>query len=364
MLSNTKMKIGASKGFSIVELMVAILIGLIILAGVIQVVITSKSAFLSQEDMSYIQENARYAVRTIALDIQNSGYWGCAGANPKTAMVAVTNADDADAALVANSVTPIESFLPANFLAGEELWQPVGADAGTYQDNFFVVRRSGGPLYSVNSDSGTAITLGSAPQIEAGDYLAVVAADCQRMGIFQAANVNGNVVGYQGGVCNNLSIKPTVLGTGYSCSDSANAPASAESYLPGATVMEYMAHAYFIQESGVLDDQPALKRKVLKSGALDTEEIALGVEDMQVLYGVVDNAAGTIRFYSQQEMTNPALNLDWSQVALARVSLVFRSQTETQGTATDEARTHLGVTYDDNYIRKTVTTTVQLRNRT
>ena len=46
-------------GFSLVELMVAILIGLIILAGVIQVVTTSKSTFFGQEEMSFIQENAR-----------------------------------------------------------------------------------------------------------------------------------------------------------------------------------------------------------------------------------------------------------------------------------------------------------------
>ena len=45
-------------GFSLIELMVAILISSIILAGVVQVVLSSKTTFINQEEMSFIQENA------------------------------------------------------------------------------------------------------------------------------------------------------------------------------------------------------------------------------------------------------------------------------------------------------------------
>ena len=94
------------RGTTIVELMMAILISLFIMAGVIQVFFNSKTTFLTQEDMSYIQHNSRYAMYMLIKDIQNAGYWGCAGKTTAVASVAKTeNSSDINNLLGLNPKT-------------------------------------------------------------------------------------------------------------------------------------------------------------------------------------------------------------------------------------------------------------------
>lgn len=66
-------------GFSLVELMVAITISLLLLAGVIQIYLASRQTYTLQDGMARLQENARYALNRISQDIARTGYLGCAG---------------------------------------------------------------------------------------------------------------------------------------------------------------------------------------------------------------------------------------------------------------------------------------------
>ena len=63
-------------GFSLVELMVALVITLILLAGIGQIYLSSKKSFTIQDTLGHQQENARYAVETIAQDLRRVSYWG------------------------------------------------------------------------------------------------------------------------------------------------------------------------------------------------------------------------------------------------------------------------------------------------
>ena len=65
-----------SRGFSLVELMVAMLVTLILLAGIGQIFLSSKKSFNIQDSLSRMQENGRYAIETLAQDIRRAGYWG------------------------------------------------------------------------------------------------------------------------------------------------------------------------------------------------------------------------------------------------------------------------------------------------
>ena len=53
-------------GFSVVELMVAMVITLILLAGIGQIYLSSKKSFTIQDTQGRQQENARYAMEMIA----------------------------------------------------------------------------------------------------------------------------------------------------------------------------------------------------------------------------------------------------------------------------------------------------------
>jgi len=61
------------RGLSLVELMIAMTIGLILLAGVYQVFISSSLSYKYQEDISRLQENARMAMDQLAQDVRQAG---------------------------------------------------------------------------------------------------------------------------------------------------------------------------------------------------------------------------------------------------------------------------------------------------
>jgi len=64
-----------ARGFTLVELMVAILIGLFLTGGLLTLVQTLKRTAGTQNAMSQLQDNERMAMTLIADVIQSSGYW-------------------------------------------------------------------------------------------------------------------------------------------------------------------------------------------------------------------------------------------------------------------------------------------------
>lgn len=82
-------------GFGLVELMVALALGLIILLGVSQIFVSAKNTFLSQNATAGMQEDARYALSKMVQEIRMAGMFGCV----KTVTPDSTAADFAVAAL-------------------------------------------------------------------------------------------------------------------------------------------------------------------------------------------------------------------------------------------------------------------------
>ena len=59
-----------AKGYSLVELMVALTIGLIILGAVTSLFVVSKSSYNTLQGLDALQENGRYAVRALTDDVR------------------------------------------------------------------------------------------------------------------------------------------------------------------------------------------------------------------------------------------------------------------------------------------------------
>jgi type IV pilus assembly protein PilW len=76
------------RGLSLIELMIAITLGLVLMTGVIQVFLSSKNVFSTQQAVSRIQETGRLAIEFISRDTRMAGYMGC-GSRAKT--VDITN---------------------------------------------------------------------------------------------------------------------------------------------------------------------------------------------------------------------------------------------------------------------------------
>ena len=78
-------------GFSLVELLIAMALGLIVMAGMIAVFSGNKRSAELNTAMANIQENARFALDNIARDIRMSGYQGCLTVNQATINVKALN---------------------------------------------------------------------------------------------------------------------------------------------------------------------------------------------------------------------------------------------------------------------------------
>ena len=99
------------RGFTIVEFMVAVAIGLIISLVIGQVFVGSRQSFTSQDDAARIQENMRYASQVLTRTIRMAGYRNNTGQDPnslflKSITPAVTGANDVATAGLPSGTNP------------------------------------------------------------------------------------------------------------------------------------------------------------------------------------------------------------------------------------------------------------------
>lgn len=67
-----------SAGFSLIELMLALALGLVVTWGIVQLFVGNTQTYATLNGQSRLQENARYALDFIARSARSSGYFGCA----------------------------------------------------------------------------------------------------------------------------------------------------------------------------------------------------------------------------------------------------------------------------------------------
>jgi type IV pilus assembly protein PilW len=68
---------GSVRGFSLVELLLALAVGLILILGVSQVAISSRATHASQQAAMLLQDDARFVLGKLVQDIRQAGMFGC-----------------------------------------------------------------------------------------------------------------------------------------------------------------------------------------------------------------------------------------------------------------------------------------------
>ena len=66
-----------ASGFGLVELMIAMTLGLILILGVSHIFIAGKQSFVLQQHTAALQENARFVLSRISRDLRQAGMFGC-----------------------------------------------------------------------------------------------------------------------------------------------------------------------------------------------------------------------------------------------------------------------------------------------
>ncbi|RDZ29214.1 PilW family protein [Lysobacter silvisoli] len=404
----------SQQGLSLVELMVALAIGMLLMLGLVQVMSASRSAYRLAEGIGRAQENARFAMDSLERDLRMAGHLGCI--NDTALMQSAIPAEEglnllfltqADRIASNFSAAPyllrfdvgMQGFEAVNTAPGDAVnlatgapvvgnvnqWSPsLPADLGALQPvagSDIVVLRYFAPVSSgmtgfAPGDPTSTITP-TVPAVTTGGSGLFGLANCRSASVF-AGTVNGAGV--------------VTVGSSSDPLNKSNFMGDREPYDTGkATLYRAEVIVYFVGvgagtgNTGVAG--PSLYRVRYVRGAggglqAEREELVEGVESLQLLYGqdrvVAANAPPsgyvTTSWTANQVgggVVNPAGNNAnlWRRIGTVQVGLVMRSSEGAVSAQMDPATQRMSVLgtqvtpQDDGFYRSVYETTVAQRNR-
>lgn len=332
-------------GFTLVELMIALLLGLLILAGIFNVMVSSRASYQIQNGMGQIQESARFALETMAFDIRNSGFTGCTRRQDR-----IENTLDDPNGYYGNLLAGVESYnandggwVPA--LPDQIINPTVGSDVLTLRvtDDGDVFVRSAmtglnAPIQITPGAVGDAVEVGSV----------VALTDCLNTSVFQVNGVDASTDTVQ-----------HVAGKNTQDIEPGNASAAfVKRYDAGAQLIVMDTVSYFIRDNS--DTSTRINSLWRRRGSRPSEELLEGVENMQILLGQDPDGDQVVDAYVTPDLAVAA------ETVAVRIHLLLQSLDETSIDL--DARTFdLGgeeiAAFNDRRLRRVFTKTVSLRNR-
>ncbi|WP_367154856.1 PilW family protein [Methylomonas sp. HYX-M1] len=317
-------------GFSLIELMIAMMLGLFLIGGVVSVFLSNRAVYRQNENLSRMQESARYAFEVIARDLREAGGIPC-GSNLPTGNVL----NDADTTWWANWGEGLHGYegtetLPAKAIGTATASRVSGTDAvsilsGTaYNGTTVTDHNPTAAEFKVNT---------TAHEIVDGDVLMVC--DFKQAAIFQTTNANDS----------NVTI---VHNTGGS-----QAPANCSKGLGYPTICTTNGEEYSFEDGGILTKlssnawyigynsrggKSLYRVKMYNSGgnaATQADEVAEGITDMQLQY-LAKDASGNLasNYVDATSITT------WTRVVAIRLIFTLQSlENVATGTAQPLTRT-------------------------
>ncbi|SEG76880.1 PilW family protein [Marinobacterium lutimaris] len=336
------------KGFTLIELMVSLTIGLFIILGVLVVYVGGLRSYAVNDALSRVQENGRFALEFLSRDVRQTAY---------QPICEINNLLDVEAGTAAADLYLVG--------AGIEGWDD---EAGDYSANLSNYQAETDVLMLKNMATSTRleasgntpanannIGLTSASGITAGSIILVVDADPdeQRCDLFQKVNnENGS----------NLALAGSGGGSGNSPSPgniNQNNDFSHQ-YDGEIDVYQLQTLIYYIGEGS--DGRVGLRRRALSSDGSLSNDVPLvsGVEDMQIEYGQDTDGDRNVDIYRDASQVT-----DWDEVLSIRVHLLVAGETdnvlETRSDTLPAPFATVGTS--DRRLRKVFTSTVALRNK-
>lgn len=345
----------SQRGLSLVELMVALVTGLILTGGVLQVFVSNQKTYSLNTDLAVIQENARFATEYMIRDIRMAGYSGC---NTGSNVANVLKPGSANISLdFSDGIRGLDGDGSSDAISDMKFGSPSIPVTGFPKSDVLTILRaeSNNALTVTGHNTNSAvIDVGQAHGFTNGKLLYV--SDCQHAAIFQTTGGNPNKLGHNTGSSETPGNCTKALGWPVVCSNSSSA--NYKQYGSDATVMEALVHAYFIKEKNNI---PALyRRELVQDGVTEDDELVQGVENMQVRYGLDTDEDGVAnRFVAAQHVPDD----QWKRVVSVRTWFLLRSfvpVTEQPGKFSFMGDSY---TATDRYLRKEVVMTVKVRNR-
>ena len=287
----------ASKGFSLVELMISIALGLLIVAATLGIFANNKQAYRTTENLGRVQENARLAFELIGKDVREAGGTQCANTEGPGR----------------SGIDVVSVLTPSAPLAGGDFWSDWvntvrGIDnTGPNNSDTLQLKSAGEDMFHVNNhNSATAtanINTSQNHDLLVGDI--VMICDYRQGAIFQVSAVVGDDVSHTAAGLNTLAN----LGIG----------GAAYTFDNHATISRINATQWFIAANGRGGNSlfRSTLRNVGGNPAMVQEEIAEGVNNMQVSFLLPGDAAF---------VTSDAVPLArWNEALAVRIAITFES---------------------------------------
>lgn len=289
----------ASGGFSLIELMLAMTIGLLILAGLTTVFVNSSTSYAELRKTAEQIENGRYAVEYLIQDIRHAGFYGEFATLPTAPSTLPDPCTAPTAGTVSASVNPdlalaVQGYPAASFSAAAGV--PTNCAVSTLipsanlmpGSDIIVVRRTDSSALPVTSTTTGTTTANVV-------YLQTTPTDAQvQLGAGGSIDQTKNAAG----------AATTLFRPDFSAATSGTPPAYPQI---AAKIRKYRTHIYFVAPcsvptgggtvcTGSSDDNgrpiPTLKRLEMgTSGVFSIVPIAEGIQAIRFEYGIDDSPA-------------------------------------------------------------------------
>jgi len=330
------------RGLTLIELMIAMLIGLFLILGTLTVFQQSRSNFRVADSVARLQENARFALDIMEPDIRLSSFWGRSSQpgliDSAIPAAVVVTCDTVDTSAGMNPPTTYTAWT-LNFLASI---QAVDESSG-YGHNVMGVPCT--PSNGAHPQSDALVLRHASGQpIPATNTVIQVQTDLTRAEVFN----NGVVPG---------------------------------GYDPAAQTHNVVSNVYYVDASSDLDPNvPSLRVKTLVPGGThQDQEVMAGVENLQVQFGISTDGDFEVERYvdADHDTINPTTGgtIPGAQIIAVRLWMLMRAErrevgfTDTLTYASPDPDLNItpcapgaGCIYPSDHRRLAISKTILLRN--
>lgn len=320
--------LGRQSGLSLVELMVAIALGLILTLGVIQIYLSGSATYRQTQGLAHAQESTRFVSAILTPEIRSAGTFGCLALMNRPLNQVVDNRLNGGLTVPVDlpvqgweytGTGPGDTFTLASTIstpaAGNWTSGPGGANlpaslAGSVITNSDVIITNSMaslsvPVNTTNPQNGNSINLTGASGVAANRVMLATSGDCSAGELFQKSN-NENA--------------SSITMAGGNISPGNNSNQFNLDYDGQTRIYQFTAMAYYIGQG--TNGEPALFRRLM-TPLSPPQELVSGVETLQILYGVTTGGPNVADDYlPADEVTN------WARVVSIRFATMTRSQNE------------------------------------
>ena len=344
-----------AKGFSLVELMVAMVLGLVLLAGIGQLFLATNKSWALNDELARIQENARMAMDILGSRIRSASYTGCPA-----------QADLANNLKANHTAREWMAHFDKGILgipAGSNTTNGIDSNAISEAVVVHSIDYEQGETVSAHDLSTATLSLANNHNYDSGDLFGITSADCQQISVFRAgAETDNKDITHPSANSGNLYNCTSELKGGFNCQNSALGAESLN--LQGAMLAPLDSYAFYLRKSNNI---PTLYRKrageYASGNSINAEALVEGIENIRLLYGVDTDRDGVANRYRAAADLG-VFSDEWLKVTSVKLELLVRSLVE----IAEEPQIYFfagnNVTPDDLYVRRNFVTTFELRNRT